>query len=128
QVLTFRMGLPERKYQGPDKAIAFYQQLLERLRGLPGVQAASVASRLPLQGGAWDTTFLIEGQPEPPPHERPSMDVQLAGPDYFRVMSIPLLHGRAFNEQDNRDRLRGTGREQDWAAALNVIIIDEEFA
>src|SRR5207245_10681347 len=102
--------------------------LLEQLRGLPGVKAASVASRIPLEGGGWDTSFLIEGQPVPAPHERPSMDIQTASPDYFRVLNVPVLRGRAFTEQDNRKHVRGSGREREWGGALNVIIVDEEFA
>jgi putative ABC transport system permease protein len=128
RVLSFRVSLPERKYPGSDPAIRFYEELLANLRGLPGVQAASVASRVPLEGGGWDTSFLIEGQPEPPPHERPFMDVQTANLEYFRTMGITLLRGRTFTRQDNREHLRGSGREQEWGAGLNVIIIDEEFA
>lgn len=106
RVLTFQVSLPERKYSGPTPAIAFYQQLLEKLCALSGVKAASVTSRLPLETGAWDTTFLVEGQPIPAPHERPSMDVQLAGPDYFRAMGIPILQGRPFSDLDNRSNCR----------------------
>jgi putative ABC transport system permease protein len=128
RVLTFRLSLPEKKYSSMTPVIGFYQRLLEKLRAVPGVLAASVASRIPLEDGAWDTTFLIEGQPEPPPHLRPSMDVQVAGPDYFRAMGIPILRGRPFSERDNREHLRGTPLEQQWAAGLTVMIISEDFA
>src|SRR5580765_4745438 len=128
RVLTFQVGLPERKYPEPERTIGFYQTLLEKLRSLPGVQTAAVTSRIPLEDGGWDTCFLIEGRPAPAPHERPSMDVQTAGPDYFRSMNIPVLRGRAFTEQDNREHVRGSSRERDWGGALNAIIVDEEFA
>src|SRR5262245_31214263 len=128
RVLSFQIGLPERKYPTPERIIAFYQSLLEKLRALPGVQTAEVTSRIPLEGGGSDTSFLIEGQPVPPPHERPSMNVQTAGIDYFRTLNIPVLKGRTFNEQDNREPVRGTPREKGWSGALNAIIIDEEFA
>src|SRR5437899_11389685 len=94
RVLSFRLDLPEGKYAKEEQQISFYQQLLDQLRALPGVQSASVTSRLPFGGNDWQTSFLIEGHPEPPPHERPSMDVHLVGPDYFRVMGIPVLRGR----------------------------------
>ena len=72
--------------------------------------------------------FLIEGRPEPPPHLQPSLQVHLIAPDYFQAMGIPLLQGRDFTEQDNREHLRGTSSGNDWGAGLNSIIIDEEFA
>jgi putative ABC transport system permease protein len=72
--------------------------------------------------------FLIEGRPEPPPHLQPSLRFHLVAPDYFRVMGIPLLQGRDFTEQDNREHLRGASTGDDWGRGLNSIIIDEEFA
>jgi len=128
RVLVFRVGLPRRKYPGSQQTIGFYRNLLDRLQSLPGVQTASVTSRVPLEGGGWDTSFLIEGQPEPPPHERPSTELQTVGPDYFRTVGIPLVRGRSFTEQDNLEHLRGTGRENSWGAGLNTIIVNEEFA
>jgi putative ABC transport system permease protein len=72
--------------------------------------------------------FLIEGRPEPPPYLQPSLQVHLVAPDYFRTMGIPLLQGRDFTEQDNREHLRAASSGNDWGAGLNSIIIDEEFA
>jgi putative ABC transport system permease protein len=129
RVLTFRINPPEDKYQTEEQQILFYHALLEKLRALPGVQAASLASQTtPLHEGGWDMRFLIEGRPEPPPHLQPSLQVHLIAPDYFRVMGIPLLQGRDFTEQDNRERLRSASSGNDWGAGLNSIIIDEEFA
>ncbi|MCW5558336.1 MAG: ABC transporter permease, partial [Verrucomicrobiae bacterium] len=127
RVLTFQVSLPPRKYEGADRILSFYQTLLERLRALPGVESASISLRLPLENSTRSTTYLVEGEPIPPPHERPFMNVQVAGPDYFRTLGTPLLRGRPFTESDNRAHWRGGGRE-DWASALNVIIIDEDFA
>jgi putative ABC transport system permease protein len=130
RVLTFRINPPEDKYQTDERQILFYHALLEKLRALPGVQAASLASQnsIPLHEGGWDMRFLIEGRPEPPPHLQPSLQVHLIAPDYFRVMGIPLLQGRDFTDHDNREHLRGTSSGKDWGAGLNSIIIDEEFA
>jgi len=128
-VLTFRFNPPEDKYQTAEQQILFYHALLEKLRALPGVQAASVTSQTtPLHEGGWDMRFLIEGQPEPPPHLQPSLQVHLIAPDYFRVMGIPLLQGRDFTEQDNREHLKGAASGNDWGAGLNSVIIDEDFA
>jgi len=130
RVLTFRINPPEDKYQTDEQEVLFCQALREKLRALPGVRAASLASQnsIPLHEGGWDMRFLIEGRPEPPPHLQPSLQVHLIAPDYFRVMGIPLLQGRDFTEQDNREHLRGTSSGNDWGAGLNSIIIDEEFA
>ena len=128
RVISFRTSLPETRYPTAREHVRFYQALLEKVRALPGVQSATVASQLPLDDAGWDTTFLIEGQAEPPAHERPSMEVHLVGTDYFQTMGIPVLKGRPFSERDNREHLRGSGREEEWAAALNAIVIDEGFA
>jgi putative ABC transport system permease protein len=130
RVLTFHINLPGEKYQSVEQEILFCQALREKLRALPGVRAASLASQnsIPLHEGGWDMRFLIEGRPEPPPHLQPSLQVHLIAPDYFQAMGIPLLQGRDFTEQDNREHLRGNPSGNDWGAGLNSIIIDEEFA
>jgi len=132
RVLSFRLDLPQKKYEKVESQILFYQSLLERMRALPGVQVACVTSRLPLGGNDWQTSFVIQGQPEPPPHQRPSMEVHLVGPNYFQAMGIPLLRGRPFTEQDDRGHLReqdlsGLSDGQRWMAGMNAIIVDEEF-
>ena len=128
RVLTFHIDLPDQKYQTAEQDILFYHALLEKVRALPGVQAASLASKTPLDDNSWDMLFVIEGRPEPPPHLQPSLRIHLVAPDYFRAMGIPLLQGRDFTEQDNREHLKGTASAADWGAGLNSIIIDEEFA
>jgi len=55
-------------------------------------------------------------------------EAHVVGPDYFRAMGIPLLRGPTFTEQDNREHMRATDREQFGDAGLNTIVIDEEFA
>jgi putative ABC transport system permease protein len=130
RVLTFRINFAGDRYQTVEQQILFCQAVLEKLRGLPGVRAASLASQnsIPLQEGGWDMRFLIEGRPEPAPQLQPSLQFHLIAPDYFQAMGIPLLQGRDFTEQDNREHLRGTASGTDWGAGLNSIIIDEEFA
>jgi putative ABC transport system permease protein len=132
-VLSFSIDLPERKYATGEQQTAFYRSLHEKLSSLPGVDTVAFSSQLPLDHSGWQTTFLIEGRPAPPPGERPSMEVTVASTDYFNALSIPLLRGRYFNEQDNREHLRGRDLSrlnggQQWAAGMNTIIVDEEFA
>jgi putative ABC transport system permease protein len=128
RVLSFRLDLPKRKYGTPDQQNGFYQALVERLRTVPGIQAAGVASRCPLEPFNWLAEYQIEGQPEPTSGQGLTMDTTLASPDYFRAMGIPLLRGRVFTDQDNREHVRGTSREHEDGGGLNVIIVDEEFA
>ncbi len=130
RVLTFHINLPAEKYQSVEQQILFFQALREKVRALPGVRAASLASQnsIPLHEGGWDMRFVIEGRPEPPAHLQPSLQFHLVAPDFFQAMGIPLLQGRDFTEQDNRERLRGASSGNDWGAGLNAIIIDEEFA
>ncbi len=128
RVLALHIDLPERHYPTHQRQILFCHALLEKVRGLPGVRAASIASRVPLNDNRWDMRFLIEGRPEPPPHLQPSLRVHLIAPDYFQVMGIPLLQGRDFTEQDDREHLGGASSGNDWGTGLNSIIIDEEFA
>jgi putative ABC transport system permease protein len=124
--------LPEKKYN-PEQRIEFWKQLTERLRAVPGVEAASVASGLPLGNNGWQTSFTIEGRPAPPPGQTPLMEACLVSPDYFRAMGIPLRAGRFFTEQDTHRPPTGPlpidlGEEGRYYFGLNTIIIDEEFA
>jgi predicted permease len=130
RVLAFRLSLPSRKYQTIDEQVEFYRTLQARVRLLPGVQSASVASQIPLDESSSDMTFLIEGRPEPPADQRPVMETNLVGPDYFRAMGIPLVRGRVFTETDDRRHLpRDQAASWDsWAAGIRVVIIDEELA
>ena len=133
RVLSFRLDLSPQKYDGEDRQIAFFQSLQEKLKALPGAQEVGFASQVPLRSNGWQPQFAIEGQPTLPPSERPSMDLTVASPGYFRTMGIPLLRGRYFTEQDNREHLRGRDLSnlsdgERWTAGLNVIIVDEEFA
>jgi putative ABC transport system permease protein len=133
RLTSFSVSLPEKKYSTPEQKIDFYKRLLENTRNLPGVVATAAASGLPLGNNGWQTSFLIDGRPVPPRNETPLMEACLVTPDYFRAMNIPLLRGRFFNDRDDRSSLAGKDlskmdETQREVAALNSIIIDEEFA
>jgi putative ABC transport system permease protein len=110
-VLTASLPLsPARFGEHPQKA-AVAERIVERLRAIPGVEAAAVS--LPLLGG-WQSSFMIEGRPEPAPGQRPSADVTRVAGDYFRAMGMRVLEGRTFDERD-RDK------------APRVCMVDETF-
>jgi putative ABC transport system permease protein len=130
---SFTVALPEKKYNTADQRDQFFGQLLENLRGLPGVEATAAASGLPLGNNGWQTSFVVDGRPRPPRDQTPLMEACLVTPDYFRAMNIPLKSGRYFNDHDDRSSLAGKDLskldeiERDMAA-MNAIVIDEGFA
>jgi putative ABC transport system permease protein len=101
-VLTVNVLLPRSKYQPPQQA-AFFQQLLERLRALPGVQSAGAVYPLPLSGAEEGMGFGIEGRPPATPGERRNAGPRWVSPDYFKALKIQLLKGRIFTEGDGSD-------------------------
>ncbi len=115
RLLTFNISLPPKKYPEDQQKINFYEQLAEKLTALPGVQTVGVSSGLPLGNNGWQTSFRVEGQPEPEPGHTPLTEACIATPDYFQAMGITLLKGRNFSEQDVKD-------------GPHVTLIDEEFA
>ncbi|HKQ93853.1 MAG TPA: ABC transporter permease [Blastocatellia bacterium] len=103
--LTASVTLPSRKYPEENQQSAFFQQLLEKVRALPGVQAAGASNVVPL-GGDYVLGFVIEGRPPLPPGAGQSTNYYAVSADYFKAMGIPLLRGRVFTEQDTRNSTR----------------------
>ncbi|HUE44421.1 MAG TPA: ABC transporter permease, partial [Candidatus Sulfotelmatobacter sp.] len=97
-LLTANIFLSPDRYQQQQVA-PFFEQVLERVRALPGVESAGAVNTLPLNGGP-GTDFVIEGQPEPRRGEEPTADIRVVAGDYFTAMRIPLLQGRWFNAHD----------------------------
>jgi putative ABC transport system permease protein len=130
---SFNIALSEKKYSTEEQRATFYNQLLEDLRALPGVESVAAASGLPLGNNGWQTSFVIDGQPPPPRDQVPLMETCLVTPDYFKVMNIPVLRGRVFNERDDQSHLAGKDlnalkEDEREMSALNALVIDEEFA
>jgi putative ABC transport system permease protein len=99
-VLTMRLGLPEAHYSDPAQRAAFFEQLLTRVRALPGVSGAALVNIAPGQGYGGDNVITI---PEHPPLPKGEMQIarrRFCDPGYFAVMQIPLLRGRTFMEQE----------------------------
>jgi putative ABC transport system permease protein len=98
-VLTMRLVLPESRYREIPKQTQFRDGLLAKLNALPGVQAAMV-SELPLTDDYLMHNFVIEGRPPMAPGDEPELMSRSVAGDYFHVMHIPLLQGRAFTADD----------------------------
>ena len=113
-LFTARVNLPDAAYPRPTNLNAFFDQLLPKIRAIPGVNSASVILPLPLTGSNMVTDFDIEERPLPE-GQRNDSPTRITGSDYFETMGIPLLQGRAFKETDKLD-------------SLPVVIVNERFA
>jgi len=99
-VLTMRFSLPPSRYSGQNVGF-FYQQVLNRIVGLPGVQAAGVCRYLPLSGADISNNFQIEGQPQLRDADQPRAYFRTASGGYFLALGIPLIAGRLFDQRDD---------------------------
>ncbi len=104
RVVSAQLFLSSGKYPfaEPQKRLQFLNQVLEKIRALPGVESAGATNYLPLSGFWGVATFTVEGLPQPQPGKEPTADARLATPDYFRTMGIRLLKGRVFTEEDRK--------------------------
>jgi putative ABC transport system permease protein len=103
--LTLSVALPRTKYPEETQQVAFFQQLLEKVSALPGVQAAGISNAMPL-GNDYVAGFEIEGRPPLPPGAGQSTNFYAVSPDYFKAMGITLRRGRLFTERDTKDSPR----------------------
>ena len=94
-----------------DRAV-FYQELLRRVRSVPGVESAGAINHLPLAGDMWNLSILPEGYVSDP---RPVAVYRVTLPGYFQTMGLPLAAGRDFTDHDT-------------ASAPRVVIVNETFA
>jgi putative ABC transport system permease protein len=99
-LLAVRIALPESRYPDGERATAFYESVLERLRSLPGVTAAAAASQLPLTNDDLNCSFVFEGRPQPKLGDYPATQYRTASYDYFRALGIPRKLGRLFEPSD----------------------------
>ncbi len=100
-----------------ERRDAFVNDVLTRVRALPGVDGAAAVLSLPVDGSNWNSVFIADGVPLPARREDlPSAAITPASPDYFRTMGIAIVRGRTFSEADNT------------AKAAPVVVINETMA
>jgi putative ABC transport system permease protein len=109
-VLTAKIDPSGAKYESLAGVTAFYQELLERIRAIPGVRDTGTINSL--NAGF---SFTIDEHPPLPPEQKPGASINQVSADYFRAMGIPLRAGRFFTDRDVK-------------GAPAVVIIDESFA
>src|SRR5262249_12328236 len=110
--LTLYVKLPRQGYSEPGQLKDLYDRLLERLRGLPGVQATGTTSQIPIYTGG-SHQIAIEGATAPTPGG--AIYQYVVSPDYFVAVGIPLVKGRRFDQRDRE-------------SAESVVLVNEDLA
>ncbi|MFL5612229.1 MAG: ABC transporter permease [Gemmatimonadaceae bacterium] len=115
-VLSFRLTLPGLKYRGDGPIAIFYRQLAERIHALPGVRAVGFNYQLPLSSVAlaWEPVTVEGFVPRATQEDRVIASSAYVSAEYFAAMSIPLVRGRVFSEQDD-------------ANSPPVVVVDDKF-
>jgi putative ABC transport system permease protein len=119
-LLTMKLTLPSTKYSEDSKAatfhntIAFHQELLSRTETLPGVTGVATVSNLPLSGDGGTGTPQIIGRPQTSNSDWGESHLRIVSADYFKVMGVPLINGRAFTADDKGD-------------TPNVVVVNQTF-
>jgi putative ABC transport system permease protein len=101
RVVTARITPNEMFCAVPGRCLAFYDELLNRTRALPGVKNVAAVNGLPLGGGAEIFPGVIEAHPTPDGAKVPMFWEKIVTPDYLRIMNIPVLRGRGFTDADS---------------------------
>ena len=114
RLFTAAITLSDATYPKPEKVAIFQDQLLTRVRALPGVRDASTVFPLPLSGTGVATSFDVQERPKPEGN-RDTSQLRVAGSDYFHTMGVSLVRGRFFDQSDRFD-------------SKPVIIINQRFA
>ena len=102
-VLTARIALPRSVYGKPQQVQAFYDDLLQRVKSLPGVQSAGTINHTPLQGFGIVAFMGVEGYPPIDKKKDPAVGIGTVSAEYFRTLKIPLLSGRYYDARDGAD-------------------------
>ena len=103
-VMTMAVSLPDARYTKPEERARVFDEILRRVRAVPGVEAASAIDSLPLQDGGSMQPVAIEGEPVRPLSEQPELAVRDIAVGYPSVVRIRVLDGRDFTEADRAGR------------------------
>ena len=114
KLLTMALALPERKYPAVEQRLAFYERLEERLRSNPRIEAVTITSNAPMQGG-FLRKLTIDGKPLDQGQQAPNVTMLTIDPQYFKTVGLSLQRGRDLTDEDGM-----TGRES--------AIVNQRFA
>ena len=99
-ILTMSVNLASSRGATPEQRVAAWEEVLRRVRQVPGVNSAGSIAFPPLGPVLPATGFWVAGKPEPKPGDQPVAGVSIVTPGYFATMSIPVIKGRALNDHD----------------------------
>ena len=99
-VVSLEVSVVGTRHAEPERRAVLYRELLERIRGVPGVRSAGAINHLPLAGDIWGWPFAVEGRPEPGAGESPVATYRAVMPGYFATMRQPILRGRDVSGRD----------------------------
>jgi putative ABC transport system permease protein len=102
RILTFRLAPSGPNFGEDAQYSAFFHQVAERVKALPGVDAVGVINTLPLVKGP-TAAFRVEGRPEEPVDRWPRINYRSVSPDYFLTIDTPVIRGRALDAHDNNN-------------------------
>ena len=114
-VLSAEISVAGSREAEPSLRQAFYQQVLQRVAALPGVESVGAINHAPLVGDQWGFSFAIQGRSPAKPGDSPSAVYRVIFPGYFKTMNITLARGRDIADNDNLN-------------APGVVIINERMA
>ncbi|HEX6564463.1 MAG TPA: ABC transporter permease [Chthoniobacterales bacterium] len=99
------ISLTSVKYEYDAKTVAFWDELITKVRQKTGATDAATIDAPPLAGHRWDISpFMVDGQPKPEPGHEPVLTPAVVSSGYFRTMQIPIIEGRDFNAEDTSDK------------------------
>ncbi len=116
-VTVARVSLGSADYPQNEDRVVYFEDMLRRLREIPGVRAAGLTSTLPMDpaGIDFDLPYLAEGHPARSEGELPQTDYRIASPGYFEAVGMDVVRGRTFTDLDRAETRR-------------VLVINEVFA
>jgi putative ABC transport system permease protein len=114
-LVSAQVSVEGTSYNDPLRRAPFFQDLVERVRSLPGIESASAINHLPLNGDNWTFPFSVEGRPIPMKGKGAKALFRVVKPGYFRTMRIPVLEGRDLSPADE-------------AGAAHVVVVNQLMA
>lgn len=117
-ILTMYFSLPDARYKTPVEQVAFFEQLITRVRALPGVEAAGLASQVPGEGWGGDRLMRVVEHPGVPKGQETDLMVRGADPGFFSTIRMPLVRGRIFTSDERLERANVALISQSAARAL----------